>query len=64
MAAKDMTHTIASDAKYSTTMSGPKTAGSLPKGTPVLLMTPGKTAQVMTPDGKTVYVDNAVLKPK
>jgi hypothetical protein len=64
VAAKDLTHTITADAKYSTTVSCPKTAGTLPKGTAVLLMTPGATAQVMTPDGKTIFVDNAVLKPK
>lgn len=55
--AKEMTHWLTADQPYYTSIPTPgaKPAGTLPKGTKVLLLIPGSWSQIETADGKTVY---------
>lgn len=62
VAEKDMTHELAEDCVCGTEMGGPMNAGTLKKGTKVMLMMPGSSAQVMTADGKKVFVDGSKLR--
>ena len=62
VAEKDMTHELAQDCMCGTEMGGPMNAGMLKKGTKVMLMMPGSSAQVMTADGKKVFVDGSKLR--
>ena len=62
VAEKDMTHELAADCMCGTEMGGPMNAGTLKKGTKVMLMMPGSNAQVMTADGKKLFVDGSKLR--
>jgi hypothetical protein len=55
--AKTMTHWLTADQPYYTAIptTGAKPAGTLTKGTKVLLLIPGSWSQIETADGKTVY---------
>jgi hypothetical protein len=64
--AEDMTHTVAMDTPIFGTKasaSGGKPEGLLKKGEKVLVMAPGKLAQVTTMAGATGYVATASLTP-
>lgn len=63
---KDMTHVLSTDAGYFNTMptAGARPAGALKSGTKVVVMMPrGPYSQVLTGDGKRVYVATAAIKP-
>ena len=63
---KDMTHVVAKEEAYYTTMpaAGKPASGKLKAGTKVVVLMPrGGYSQVMTADGKRVYTSTAALKP-
>lgn len=66
IAEKDMTHVVSKDESYfgSMPMAGKKPDGTLKAGTKVVVLMPrGGYSQVMTADGKRVYMTTAALKP-
>ena len=66
LADKDMTHVLAKDEAYFSTMpvAGRSPDGTLKAGTKVVVMMPrGAYSQVITADGRRVYTTTAALKP-